>query len=262
SPRNTTLMESMFGEWTGKVRSTAMPKEILRTVKVSRTPPPWRRMTTPLNSWMRSFLPSTILTLTSTVSPARKSGMSSRSDAASTLSRMFMESFPLLFAWTEDPGGTSPWGRSAGSCPKHVKPPRARPMGGHPRSTGPVCHGPLASPKSLAAWDAVAMPRFPTNSTSASAPSPAPRWERRALAGFVVAPLLGMAALVAWALSVMDRLPDPVAVHFGARGEADGFGGLTGLLVILVAVTLPILPMGLIGSWRRNPRMIRKTLGP
>ena len=106
------------------------------------------------------------------------------------------------------------------------------------------------------------MPRFPTNSTSASAPSPAPRWERRALAGFVVAPLLGMAALVAWVLSVADRLPDPVAVHFGARGEADGFGGLTGLLVILVAVTLPILPMGLIGSWRRNPRMIRKTLGP
>src|SRR5699024_2697395 len=107
SPRNTTLMESMFGEWTGKVRSTPMPKDILRTVKVSRTPPPWRRMTTPLNSWMRSFLPSTILTLTSTVSPARKSGMSSRSDAASTLSRMFMESFPLLFAWTEDPGGSS-----------------------------------------------------------------------------------------------------------------------------------------------------------
>lgn len=107
------------------------------------------------------------------------------------------------------------------------------------------------------------MPRFPTNSTSASAPSPAPRWERRALAGFVVAPLLGMAALVAWVLSVADRLPDPVAVHFGARGEADGFGGLAGIVVILVVVSLPIiLVMGLLGAWRRNPRIIRRMLGP
>ncbi len=107
------------------------------------------------------------------------------------------------------------------------------------------------------------MPRFPTNSTSASAPSPAPRWERRALAGFVVAPLLGMAALVAWVLSVADRLPDPVAVHFGARGEADGFGGLTGVVVIVAAVTLPIiLIMGLLGSRLRNPRIIRRILGP
>lgn len=107
------------------------------------------------------------------------------------------------------------------------------------------------------------MPRFPTNSTSASAPSPAPRWERRALAGFVVAPLLGMAALVAWVLSVADRLPDPVAVHFGAHGEADGFGGLAGIVVILVVVSLPIiLVMGLLGAWRRNPRIIRRMLGP
>lgn len=107
------------------------------------------------------------------------------------------------------------------------------------------------------------MPRFPTNSTSASAPSPAPRWERRALAGFVVAPLLGMAALVAWVLFVADRLPDPVAVHFGARGEADGFGGLAGIVVILVVVSLPIiLVMGLLGAWRRNPRIIRRMLGP
>ena len=107
------------------------------------------------------------------------------------------------------------------------------------------------------------MPRFPTNSTSASAPSPAPRWERRALAGFVVAPLLGMAALVAWVLSVADRLPDPVAVHFGAHGEADGFGGLAGIVVILVVVSLPIiLIMGLLGSRLRNPRIIRRILGP
>lgn len=107
------------------------------------------------------------------------------------------------------------------------------------------------------------MPRFPTNSTSASAPSPAPRWERRALAGFVVAPLLGMAAAVAWALSVTDRLPDPVAVHFNVRGDADGFGGLTGIVMIVAAVTLPIiLIMGLLGSRLRNPRIIRRMLGP
>lgn len=107
------------------------------------------------------------------------------------------------------------------------------------------------------------MPGLPTNPASASAPSPTSRWEGRALAGFVVVPLLGMAAVVAWAFAVADRLPDPIAVHFGFRGEADGFGGLTGIAVIMAAVTLPIiLVMGLLGSRRGNPRIIRRILGP
>ena len=45
------------GVCTGKVRSTPTPKLTLRTVKVSRTPPPWRRMTTPWKTWMRERCP-------------------------------------------------------------------------------------------------------------------------------------------------------------------------------------------------------------
>ena len=47
-------------------------------------------MTTPWKAWMRERLPSTTLTFTLTVSPGRKSGMSERSDAASTLSSVCM----------------------------------------------------------------------------------------------------------------------------------------------------------------------------
>src|ERR1700761_2253204 len=68
----------MIGVCTGNVRSTPTPKLTLRTVKVSWTPPPWRRITAPWNTWTRSRLPSTTRTWTLTVSPGRNSGMSSR----------------------------------------------------------------------------------------------------------------------------------------------------------------------------------------
>ncbi len=83
-------MWSMIGVWSGKVRSTPTPKEILRTVKVSPMPPPWRRMTTPWKTWTRERVPSTTLTWTLSVSPARKAGMSSRSDALSISSNFCM----------------------------------------------------------------------------------------------------------------------------------------------------------------------------
>src|SRR5579863_1846521 len=79
-----------MGEWTGNVRSTPTPKLTLRTVKVSRAPVPWRRITGPWNTWTRSRLPSTTLTCTLTVSPGRKSGMSSRRLSRSTMSVGFM----------------------------------------------------------------------------------------------------------------------------------------------------------------------------
>ena len=44
-------------------------QEIFRAVNVSRSPPPWRRMTTPWKTWMRCLSPSTMRTCTSTVSP-------------------------------------------------------------------------------------------------------------------------------------------------------------------------------------------------
>src|ERR1700694_4500555 len=80
----------MTGEWTGKVRSTPTPKLTLRTVKVSRTPVPWRRTTAPWKTWTRSRVPSTTRTCTLTVSPGRKSGMSSRRLSRSMMSVGFM----------------------------------------------------------------------------------------------------------------------------------------------------------------------------
>ena len=47
-----------LGVWTGKVRSTPTPKEILRTVKVSREEPPLMRMTSPWKTCSRSRSPS------------------------------------------------------------------------------------------------------------------------------------------------------------------------------------------------------------
>src|SRR4051794_35754207 len=83
-------MWSMTGLCTGNVRSTPTWKLILRTVKVSRTPSPERPMTTPWKTWIRERLPSVMLTPTLTVSPGAKAGMSERSEAASTASRICM----------------------------------------------------------------------------------------------------------------------------------------------------------------------------
>src|SRR5471030_1002406 len=80
----------MTGECTGKVRSTPTWKLTLRTVKVSRTLSPWRRMTTPWKTWTRARVPSMMLTCTLTLSPGRKSGTSVRRDAASTPERRWL----------------------------------------------------------------------------------------------------------------------------------------------------------------------------
>src|SRR5919206_398580 len=78
-------MRSIFGECSGNVRSTPTPNDCFRTVKVSRAPRPWRRMTMPSNTWVRRRLPSTTWKWTRTRSPARKDG-TRRSCARSMLS--------------------------------------------------------------------------------------------------------------------------------------------------------------------------------
>src|SRR5688500_6641837 len=89
-------MRSMEGEWRGKTRSTPTPPETLRTVKVSRMPPPLRAITTPWKTWMRSLLPSTTLTCTRTVSPARNSGTPSLRNGASIAVNASMGIAPCL----------------------------------------------------------------------------------------------------------------------------------------------------------------------
>src|SRR3989449_6759402 len=80
-------ISAIDGECSGKIRSTPTPAEILRTVNVSLMPPPRRAMQMPSNAWRRSFSPSRTRTITRTVSPGAKAGMSvfrpSRSTALS-----------------------------------------------------------------------------------------------------------------------------------------------------------------------------------
>src|SRR6266545_1630449 len=81
-----TSIRSIFGEWSGNVRSTPTPKDCLRTVKVSRAPAPWRFRTMPSKTWIRCLWPSITLKCTRTVSPALNRGMSSRNWARSSVS--------------------------------------------------------------------------------------------------------------------------------------------------------------------------------
>src|SRR3954462_5544535 len=64
----------MFGELSGKIRSTPTPYEILRTVNVDREPFETRRMHTPSKAWRRVFSPSRIFAHTLIESPGRNSG--------------------------------------------------------------------------------------------------------------------------------------------------------------------------------------------
>src|SRR6266566_5290303 len=80
-------ISAIEGACSGKIRSTPTPAEILRTVNVSLMPPPRRAMQIPSNACRRSFSPSRTRTMTRTVSPGAKAGISvfrpSRSTALS-----------------------------------------------------------------------------------------------------------------------------------------------------------------------------------
>jgi hypothetical protein len=53
SPIAATSIFSIFGEWTGNVRSTPTPNDCLRTVNVSREPEPCRLITIPSKTCTR-----------------------------------------------------------------------------------------------------------------------------------------------------------------------------------------------------------------
>ena len=82
-----TSMFSIFGEWSGNVRSTPTPNDCLRTVKVSRTPAPWRLITIPSKTWTRRRWPSITWKCTRTVSPALNCGRSPRAIGRARWSR-------------------------------------------------------------------------------------------------------------------------------------------------------------------------------
>lgn len=56
--------------------------------------------------------------------------------------------------------------------------------------------------------------------------------------------------------SVRDRLPDPVASHWDARGEVDGFTTITGMLwqTPLIIAGITALSSGLLLWWQKAPR--------
>lgn len=72
--------------------------------------------------------------------------------------------------------------------------------------------------------------------------------------------LLGTSlGLIWWATSVRDRLPEPVARHWGMSGAADGFSSLnTTLAVSLGMVLLVAVPMGLAAVLARQPPAMRR----
>ena len=71
-----TSMWLTIGACTGKIRSTPIPNDTLRTVIALFTPLPFIAITMPSKTWILSLLPSVTLTLTFTVSPDAILGMS------------------------------------------------------------------------------------------------------------------------------------------------------------------------------------------
>src|SRR4029450_9808699 len=92
-----------------------------RTVKVSRSPPPWRRRMNPWKTCTRCRDPSTTRTWTLTVSPGRKSGRSSRSWSRSTTSVICIAGYS--FEQQKQASGRLP-GRApcAGGTVHHLEP--------------------------------------------------------------------------------------------------------------------------------------------
>ena len=69
------------------------------------------------------------------------------------------------------------------------------------------------------------------------------------------------AAVAWWALTVRDRLPDPVAHHWGIGGRADGFSSLEATLLMTGGfVVIAAAPMVFAAAFSRQPVPLRRTL--
>lgn len=74
-------------------------------------------------------------------------------------------------------------------------------------------------------------------------------------------PVLVAIALVAFALSVADRLPDPVAVHWSGSGRADGTAPLAGYLAgAFFGIALSGLLVGVLGVLLTGEAGVRRSM--
>jgi hypothetical protein len=91
-----------------------------------------------------------------------------------------------------------------------------------------------------------------------------PSWRPRAIKTFAATTLVslalaGIAAVVG--LSWRDQLPDPIATHWGLDGQPDGFGTLTGNIVVMSAVSAVFsLLFTLLGAWMGAAGGMRKAV--
>lgn len=102
----------------------------------------------------------------------------------------------------------------------------------------------------------------PRGASTPSGPSPRKAALRRFVLVALVLPILTVGAGVSVMLALADTLPDPVAIHWGADGAADGFGPLwmpvvvlaavvVGMSALLAATTVPALRRGDTGGGAR-----------
>ncbi len=79
--------------------------------------------------------------------------------------------------------------------------------------------------------------------------------------GLVVVVFASVGGLTSWAWSVRDRLPEPVARHWGVAGAADGFSSLGTTLVVNAGLVLALaVPLGLVAVVARQPVALRRVL--
>ncbi|MEU1312724.1 hypothetical protein ABZ419_28055 [Streptomyces cinnamoneus] len=77
----------------------------------------------------------------------------------------------------------------------------------------------------------------------------------------VVPPVLAAAAVLATFLSVRDRLPDRMAVHIGAGGDADGFSGQGSFLATALGVLVGDgVLFGALAYWIRTTPGVQRVL--
>lgn len=73
--------------------------------------------------------------------------------------------------------------------------------------------------------------------------------------------LVALGGLSWWVSSVRPRLPDPVAHHWGASGEADGFASLDTTLWMTVGIVAAVsVPIGAVAVLARQPALVRRLL--